>query len=189
MGGEVFHTVACPEARPQVATLEPGAFRVPRPGSHSSDVQRLVVDLSGVGARLTWGEAVAAVDLPVVPLSKARIIVAAGRGMQDATGYGLVVQLAEALGGVVAGTRGALDAGWIEEEQVLGAGGLSAAPELYFACGLSGDIYHYFGVQASRFVVAINPNPEAPIMKVADMAVVGDARQIIPALLERLATP
>jgi electron transfer flavoprotein alpha subunit len=188
LGDEVFHTVACPEARPQMATLEPGAFRVPRPGSHSGDVQKVDVDLSGVSPRLTWGE-VTAVDLPAVPLSKARIIVSAGRGMQSKEGFALVAKLAEALGGVVAGTRGALDAGWIGEEQVLGVGGLTVSPDLYVACGVSGDIYHYFGVQSSKFVVAINPDPEAPIMKVANVAVRGDARQVIPAILEALAEP
>jgi electron transfer flavoprotein alpha subunit len=187
LGGEVFHTVACPEARPQMATLEPGSFRVPRPGARSGDVQKVAVDLTGVSARLTWGQMIAGVDLPAVPLSRARIVVSAGRGMHDAEGFALVVRLAEALGGVVAGTRGALDAGWIEEKQVVGVGGQSVSPDLYIACGISGDVYHYFGVQAARFVVAINPDPEAPIMKHANLAVVGDARQVIPALLEALA--
>jgi electron transfer flavoprotein alpha subunit len=190
LGGEVFHTVACPEARPQMATLEPGSFRAPRRDAHrSGEVQRVEVDLAGVSGELTWENMDATVDLPAVPLSKAHIVVSAGRGMGDTDGFALVVRLAEALGGVVAGSRGALDAGWIDEDQVVGAGGQFISPDLYVACGISGDIYHCFGVQTARFVVAINPDPEAPIMKVANVAVVGDARQVIPAVLEALAKP
>jgi len=188
LGGEVFHTFACPEARPQMATLEPGAFRLPRPSAHhGGEVQPVQVDLAGTAARMTWGELDTHLDLPAVPLSKARIVVSAGRGMGDSAGFDLVTQLADALGGVVAGTRGALDAGWIAEEQVVGVGGQIVSPDLYIACGVSGDVYHYFGAQASKFVVAINPDPQAPIMKVANLAVVGDARQVIPALLKALA--
>jgi len=187
LGGEVFHTVACPEARPQMATLEPGAFRKPRAGGSRGDVQKVEVNLEGVTVRLAREGPVPAVELPAVPLSKARIVVSAGRGMQDAPGFALVERLAKALGGVVAGSRGALDAGWIDEEQVVGAGGQTIAPDLYVACGISGDVYHYFGVQGAKFVVAINPDPEAPIMKAANVAVVGDARRVIPALLEALA--
>ena len=72
-------------------------------------------------------------------------------------------------------------------EVIVGIGGESVAPDLYVACGLSGDIYHYFGLQEAKFVVAINADEDAPIMKVANMAVVGDAKQIIPAMLEALA--
>jgi electron transfer flavoprotein alpha subunit len=190
LGGEVFHTVACPTARPQMATLEPGCFRVPRADAHhSGEAQEVEVDLTGVVTKLTWEDRDTSVSLPAVPLSKARIVVSAGRGMRDADGFALVVSLARALGGVVAGSRGALDEGWIGEEQVVGAGGQFISPDLYVACGISGDIYHYFGVQTARFVVAINPDPDAPIMKVANVAVVGDARQVIPAMLEALARP
>ena len=96
-------------------------------------------------------------------------------------------QLAGALGGVVAGSRGAFDEGWIGEEQIVGIGGHGIVPDLYVACGISGDVYHYFGLQDAKFVVAINPDQSAPIMKLANMAVVADAKHLIPALLEALA--
>ncbi len=159
----------------------------PGQAQRTPNIQRVEVNLEGVSARLTREGDVPSVELPAVPLSKARIVVSAGRGMQDAAGFALVTRLADALGGVVAGTRGALDAGWIDEERVVGAGGQTVAPDLYIACGISGDVYHYFGLQGSKFVVAINPDPEAPIMKVANVAVVGDARQVIPAMLEAMA--
>jgi electron transfer flavoprotein alpha subunit len=188
LGGEMYHSVSCPEARPQIATLQPRHFRQPFEDSYrSGDVQRAEIDLAGVTGQLTWSDLDASVDLPPVPLSKAKVVVCGGRGMGDADGFALVKQLAQALGGVAAGSRGAFDEGWIAEEQIVGVGGEFIAPDLYVACGLSGDIYHYFGVQDAGFVVAINPDEKAPIMKAANMAVVGDARQVIPAMLEALA--
>jgi electron transfer flavoprotein alpha subunit len=106
--------------------------------------------------------------------------------MGDGGGFALVEQLAQALGGEIAGSRGAYDEGWIAEEQIVGVGGAFVAPDLYIACGLSGDVYHYFGLQEAKFVVAINADETAPIMKLANLAVVGDARQVIPAMLEAL---
>jgi electron transfer flavoprotein alpha subunit len=187
MGGEVYHTATCPEARPQMATLQPGYFRMPYEDSHrSGNVQMVELDLADVAGRLRWIDLDATLEMPPIPLSKASIVVSAGRGMGDADGFALVKKLAEALGGVVAGSRGALDEGWIDEEQVVGVGGQFVAPDLYVACGVSGDIYHYFGLQDATFVMAINPDENAPIMKIANMAVVGDAKQIIPAMLEAL---
>ena len=187
LGGEVFHTVACPQARPQMATLEPGYFRTPYLDEYrSGNVQEVELDLGDVSGRLTWTDLQATVELPSVPLPRARVVVSAGRGMGDAGGFALVEQLAQALGGIVAGSRGAFDEGWITENQIVGVGGEFIAPDLYVACGVSGDIYHYFGVQDAKFVVAINPDENAPIMRNANMAIVGDARQIIPAMLEAL---
>jgi electron transfer flavoprotein alpha subunit len=187
LGGEVYNTAACPEARPQMATLLPGYFRLPYEDSYrSGSVEQVELDLDEGAGKLVWMEDEAAVDLPPVPLHKARIVVSAGRGMGDAQGFALVQKLADALGGVVAGSRGALDEGWIGEGQVVGAGGQFIAPDLYLACGLSGDVYHYFGLQDSKFIVAINSDEKAPIMQAANVAIVGDARQVIPAMLEAL---
>jgi len=106
LDGEVYHTTTCPEARPQVATLQPGYFRLPYEDDYrSGEVQRVEVALEGVEGRLAWHDGKAGVDLPAVPLSRARIVVAAGRGMGDAEGFGLVEQLAQTLGGMVAGSR------------------------------------------------------------------------------------
>jgi electron transfer flavoprotein alpha subunit len=187
LGGDMFNTQACAEARPQMATLQPGYFRTPGQDAYrSGEVQEVEVDLSDVSGRLTWVNLDAAVDKPSLPLRKAKIVVSAGRGLGDAEGFALAEQLAAALGGVVAGTRGALDEGWIAEEQVVGIGGETVAPDLYIACGLSGDIHHYFGIRSSKLVVAINADEQAPIMKLANYAVVGDARQILPAMLQAL---
>jgi electron transfer flavoprotein alpha subunit len=172
-----------------MATLQPGYFRIPYEDAYrSGDVQTVDADTEGVLGQLEWLSMDAKVDLPPAPLSKASVIVSAGRGMGDADGFAMVEQLAAALGGIVAGSRGALDEGWIEEEQVVGVGGAFVAPDLYIACGVSGDVYHSFGLQDAKFTVAINLDKNASIMKMANMAIVGDARQVIPAMLEALAT-
>jgi electron transfer flavoprotein alpha subunit len=98
------------------------------------------LDLDSEAGSLNWASLDAEVDLPEVELSKAAVVVSAGRGMGDAEGFALVERLADRLGGVVAGSRGAYDEGWIAEEQIVGVGGESIAPELYVACGVSGDI-------------------------------------------------
>jgi electron transfer flavoprotein alpha subunit len=189
LDGEMYHTVTCPEARPQMATLQPGCFPLPYPDDYrSGDVQKVEVDLEGTTGRLTWLAFDIPFELPETPLSKAKIVVSAGRGMGNVDGFALVEQLAATLEGAVGGSRGAFDEGWIAEEQIVGAGGEFIAPDLYVACGISGDIYHTFGVQDAKFVVAINPDKNAPIFKIANMAIIGDARQIIPAMLDVLAS-
>jgi electron transfer flavoprotein alpha subunit len=141
LGGEMYHTAACPEARPQIATLEPGFFRAPYEDTYrSGDVQQVDVGLGETSGRLAWINLDAEVDLPAVRLSRARVVVSAGRGLEDAEGFALAEQLAEALGGVVAGSRGAFDEGWIAEGQIVGIGGEEIAPDLYVACGISGDV-------------------------------------------------
>jgi electron transfer flavoprotein alpha subunit len=188
-GGELYHTVLCSDARPQLATIQPGYFRMPYQDTYrSGEVEVVEVDLVDIIGGLRWLDLDADPELPPVPLSRARIVVSAGRGMADPDGFALVEQLAQALGGVVAGSRGAFDEGWIGEEQIVGVGGQFIAPDLYIACGVSGDIYHYFGLQDSKFVVAINSDENAPILKLANMAVIGDARQILPAWLDALAS-
>jgi electron transfer flavoprotein alpha subunit len=188
LGGEVYHTVTCPTARPQMATLQLGHFRAPYEDAYrSGEVQALDLDLAEALGRLQWTSFDASVDLPAVPLSRAKVVVSAGRGMGDADGFALVQQLARALGGVVAGSRGAYDEGWLSEDRIVGVGGEFITPDLYVACGVSGDVFHSFGLQAAKFVLAINADENAPITKVANMAVVGDAREVIAAMLEELA--
>lgn len=187
MGGEVLHTFACPHARPQMASLEPGYFSLPYPESgRYGSVDRVAIDLPEASRMIEWLNLDQSFDVPAVALPGAKIVVAAGRGMKDEEGFSLVTQLAKALGGMVAGTRGAFDEGWIGEEAIVGVAGSCISPDLYVACGVSGDIYHSFGIQEAKFIVAINEDEDAPIMQKANMAIVGDARLVIPAMLEAL---
>ena len=187
MDGEVFHTLACPEARPQMATLEPGAFRPAYEDPYrSGEIERVVVELDGVEGRINWVEFEVDVKKRPVPLTESRVIISAGRGLKDREGFALVQQLADALGGQVAGSRGALDEGWIDEEQQVGMTGKTVSPDLYVACGISGAIQHAVGMQEAGFVIAINRDEQAPIMEGAHVGVVGDATELLKALIREL---
>jgi electron transfer flavoprotein alpha subunit len=186
-GGEYFHVSTFLGAKPQIVTVRPGAFRLPFADEYRyGDAGEIVVDLDGIESKVKVLGVSAGETQPQVLLSKAKVIVAGGRGVGDAAGFALVEELAEALGGQVAGSRGAMDEGWINEERLVGLGGVTVKPDLYIACGISGDVHHYFAMQESKFVVAINKNPEAPIFKVADVGIVGDPKEVIPPLLAEL---
>jgi electron transfer flavoprotein alpha subunit len=121
-------------------------------------------------------------------IEEARIIVAGGRGVGGPDGFGIVEQLAEALGGAVGATRAAVDSGWIPYSQQIGQTGKIVKPELYLALGISGAIQHKVGMRTSGAIVAVNRDPDAPIAEFADIFVVGDLFEVGTALLEQLRT-
>ncbi len=186
-GGEYFHVSTFMGAKPQIATVRPGAFRLPFADEYRyGDVEEIAVNLDGIEGQVKVLSVSAEEAQPQMPLSKAKVIVAGGRGLGDAKGFALVEELAEALGGQVAGSRGALDEGWIGEEQLVGLSEVTVKPNLYIACGISGDVHHYFAMQESKFVVAIHKDPDAPIFSVADLGIVGDVHSVLPQLIDAL---
>jgi electron transfer flavoprotein alpha subunit len=120
------------------------------------------------------------------PIEEAKIIVAGGRGVGGPDGFGIVEQLADALGGAVGATRAAVDSGWIPYSQQIGQTGKIVKPELYLALGISGAIQHKVGMRTSGAIVAVNRDADAPIAEFADLFVVGDLFEVGTALLERL---
>jgi electron transfer flavoprotein alpha subunit len=120
------------------------------------------------------------------PIEEAKIIVAGGRGVGGTEGFGIVEQLADALGGAVGATRAAVDSGWIPYSQQIGQTGKIVKPELYLALGISGAIQHKVGMRTSGAIVAVNRDADAPIAEFADLFVVGDLFEVGTALLERL---
>ncbi len=117
------------------------------------------------------------------PIEEARIIVSGGRGVGGAAGFELVASLAGALGGAVGASRAAVDAGWIPYAQQIGQTGKIVRPQLYLALGISGAIQHKVGMQTAETIVAVNRDPDAPIAEFADLIVVGDLFEVVPALL------
>jgi len=121
-----------------------------------------------------------------VQIEEATVIVAGGRGVGSADGFCVVRELAEALGGAVGATRAAVDAGWIPYSQQIGQTGKIVKPALYVALGISGAIQHKVGMQTAETIVAVNRDPDAPIAEFADLFVVGDLFEVVPALVAEL---
>jgi len=119
-----------------------------------------------------------------VDLRGAQIIVAGGYGVGSAANFKLIRDLAEALGGEVGASRAAVDAGWIDHDHQVGQTGVTVRPRLYIACGISGAIQHRAGMSESKKIVAINTDPEAPIMACAHYAIIGDLNTVIPEMIK-----
>jgi electron transfer flavoprotein alpha subunit len=117
-----------------------------------------------------------------VDLSQAPVIVAGGRGLGSAEKFAVVRDLAEAIGGQVGASRPVTDAGWLPHQHQIGSSGVTVSPKLYIAAGISGAIQHIVGMRGSGYIVAINKDADAPIFGVADVGVVGDLFEILPAL-------
>ena len=168
------------EGRPAVATVERGAFPPLEPGPPGAvRAREAALPPGGLLSRLVeirdapGGEA----DLPA-----ARVVVAAGRGIGGPENLPLLEELAAALGGVVGASRAVTDAGWLPHDRQIGSSGVTVNPKLYVACGISGAIQHLVGMRGSGFVAAINKDAEAPIFEAADVGIVGDALEVVPAL-------
>jgi electron transfer flavoprotein alpha subunit len=170
---------------PRIATVQPGANEA-YAGSESGSV----VKLDGVGgdARTKF------VEIRVAPagghdLTKAEIIVSGGRGLQKPENFEAVLKpLVEALGAQMGASRPVVDAGWLPHEYQVGSSGQIVSPKLYVAVGISGAIQHLVGMKNSNFIIAINKDADAPIFEVADVGIVGDLFEIVPALAAAVKT-
>ena len=170
---------------PKLATVQPGALE-PYGGSEAGSVEAL--DTSGLNSRTKFVETRTA-EAGGHDLSKAEIIVSGGRGLQKPENFEAVLKpLVEALGAQMGASRPVVDAGWLPHEYQVGSSGQVVTPKLYVAVGISGAIQHLVGMKSSNFIVAINKDPDAPIFEVADVGIVGDLFEVVPALTEAVSS-
>lgn len=184
-GGNVMATIANRYSRPQMATVRPGVMEALEEKKRTGDVieETVAINEAEIGTKMLE---IVQVAKKGGDLSKAKIIVAGGRGAGDREGFRVLEKLAQALEGEVAGTRVAVEEGWISAEQQVGQTGQSVRPELYIACGISGAIQHRAGIVNARYIVAINRDPRAPIFQVADWSIVGDMHEVVPEMIRQL---
>lgn len=182
-GGNMSLKIICPERRPQMATIKAGIFPPPRPNHVDAEV--IPVSTEAEASRLDIIELVEGQE-EQSSLSQAATVVVGGWGLKSLGGFAMVEELARILEGGVAGTRPALDAGWVSAGRMIGQSGITIAPQLLFTLGVSGAAQFATGVLNSKFIVAVDNNPNAPIFEMADIGMVGDLREVLPLLINKL---
>ena len=185
-GGNTIATIACPEFRPQMATVRPGVMQK----LSKNDGAKAVIEEFNPGF-VPNNKYVEILDIvkavsDVEDIMDAKILVSGGRGVGSAENFKLLDDLAEALGGTVSCSRAVVDAGWKSKDLQVGQTGKTVRPHVYFAIGISGAIQHLAGMEESDIIIAINKDETAPIFDVADYGIVGDLNKILPALTEKI---
>ena len=185
-GGNTIATIACPDNRPQMATVRPGVMQKIAPiAGAKAVIEEFNPGFTPNNKYVTIKEVVKAVS-DTVDIMDAKVLVSGGRGVGSAENFKILEELAEVLGGTVSCSRAVVDNGWKPKDLQVGQAGKTVRPQIYFAIGISGAIQHVAGMEESDIIVAINKDETAPIFDVADYGVVGDLNKIVPALTAAL---
>ena len=186
-GGNIMATILTEKKRPQMASVRPHVM--PKLAFLSDAKGELIVEPFSMNEEdITTKviEILSSTKKGMVNITGSKILVSGGRGMQGKENFKLLEELAAAVGGVVSGSRSAVDNGWIEQPRQVGQTGKTVHPKLYIACGISGAIQHLVGMQDSEYIIAINKDKTAPIFSVAHLGIVGDIFEIIPAIIKKI---
>jgi len=185
-GGKAYEEIEL-LTKPAVVTVRPGSFDVPSSLGSGDGAQTKAGEITTLAAQIDASRRAAVVDRKTtatggVLLTEAAAVVAGGRGMGESANFALIEDLAGVLGAAVGASRSVVDAGWRPHDEQVGKSGQTVSPELYVAAGISGAIHHVLGMNTSKLVVAINKDPNALIFESADIGIVGDALEVLPAL-------
>ena len=183
-GGNLFGTIICPDTRPQMATIRPNVFSMDAPDpTRKGEVVMFEPKFQSTQPQVVVKEVIEKV-VEGVDITKADILVAAGRGAEE--WLDLVKAVAEELGGELAVSRAVVDDGYAEKDIQVGQTGKTVRPSLYIACGISGACQHVAGMEKSDMIIAINRDPQAEIFSIANMGFVGDVKEVLPLLKEEI---
>jgi electron transfer flavoprotein alpha subunit len=184
-GGNIMATIVTPNSRPQMATVRykmfPEAEKVAAP---DGEIIHNEVNFDALSDRIILLEFQE--EKEQVSITDADIIVSGGLGLGDPEGFKLIQELAEALDAAVGASRPTVDEGWIDYRHQVGLSGRTVRPQVYIACGISGAVQHQAGMKTSDVIIAINKDPNAPILKISNLGVVGDLYEVIPRLIKKI---
>ena len=186
-GGNTIATIACPDNRPQMATVRPGVMqKLPKEAGRAAEVIEFNPALEENNRYVEIMDIVKAVG-NVENIMDAKVLVSGGRGVGSAENFEMLRDLASCFkGGMVSCSRAAVENGWLAQDYQVGQTGKTVRPQIYFAIGISGAIQHVAGMEESDLIIAINKDEDAPIFDVADYGLVGDLKKIVPQLTAAL---
>lgn len=185
LGGAVSTHVVADISNGAVITVRPGSFTPVEGGSANGTVTDKSGDVGDLGAKRTFLEVVAA-EVGDVDITKSDVLVSIGRGIEEQENIEIAQELADAMKAVVSCSRPIVDAKWLEKSRQVGTSGQTVKPKVYMAMGISGSFQHLGGVKGNPFIVAVNKNPKAPIFQVADVGIVDNILEFMPALTEAI---
>ena len=184
-GGNLMATIVCPDHRPQMATVRPGVFEKLPLGENDATVENVEIKFNSNDIRTKIVEIIKE-HKDIVDISEANVLVAGGIGIGSEENFKMLKELAEVMNGSIAASRAAVEKGWVDKDYQVGQTGKTVRPNIYVACGISGAIQHAAGMQDSDMIIAINKDANAPIMKIADYAIVGDVNKVVPEFIAQL---
>ncbi|MDF2616176.1 MAG: electron transfer flavoprotein subunit alpha/FixB family protein [Sedimentibacter sp.] len=185
-GGNLMATIACPNHRPQMATVRPGVMQALKMSDQNPvNIEQFKVEIPASCKNVEILD-ITKIIQQRMNIEDAKVLVSGGRGMHGPENYPMLEELADLLGGTISASRAAVDAGWVPKDRQVGQTGKTVRPNLYIACGISGAIQHLAGMEESDYIIAINKDATAPIFDVADVGIVGDIFKVVPLLIEQL---